>query len=378
MKKKIYITSLHMMHGGVEMAISLQANAFVKRGYDVEILCIYNLGEPVYKLDDRVKLTYLSNVHPNKEEFLKAKNDRNIIAIIKEGIYAVNVLYLKKKVMIDAFRKIQDGVIVSTRNEHTVLLSKYGNKSVKKVAHLHHDHRFDKKLLRDFANSYDNIDVFMLLTDELQKEASKIMKDNKKTEIMTMPNFLEETQKHIEEEKSREKQVIAVGRLDEVKGFKRLILLWKKLSEREDVILKIVGDGEQKEELEKIIAEQNLQGKVVLTGSMEHNKVLKEMRKSLLYVMTSYTEGFPFVLLEAMSEGLPAVAYDVRVGPRAIIQEGENGYLVADEDEKAFVDSVVTILEDDKLRRIMSQNAIKRAKDFSEENIMKRWEKVIG
>ena len=44
--EKIYITSLHLMHGGVEMAISLLGNALVKRGYDVEILCTYNLGEP--------------------------------------------------------------------------------------------------------------------------------------------------------------------------------------------------------------------------------------------------------------------------------------------------------------------------------------------
>ena len=73
--KKVYITSLHMMHGGVEMAITLLANALVEQGYAVEVLCIYNLGNPVYHLDERVKITYLTNVHPNKEEFKDAVSD---------------------------------------------------------------------------------------------------------------------------------------------------------------------------------------------------------------------------------------------------------------------------------------------------------------
>lgn len=55
--KKIYITSLHLDHGGIEMAISSLANALVKRDYEVEILCTYNLGEPVYYLDDKVTVT---------------------------------------------------------------------------------------------------------------------------------------------------------------------------------------------------------------------------------------------------------------------------------------------------------------------------------
>ena len=77
--KKVYITSLHMMHGGVEMAITLLANALVKRNYNVEILCIYNLGEPVYKMDERVKITYLTNVHPNREELKKAIVEHNVL-----------------------------------------------------------------------------------------------------------------------------------------------------------------------------------------------------------------------------------------------------------------------------------------------------------
>ena len=93
---KVYITSLHLLHGGVEMAITLLANALVRRGFDVEILCIYNLGQPAYSVDEKVKITYLSDVHPNREEFYRAVKMKNISLIIREGVYSVKVLYLKR------------------------------------------------------------------------------------------------------------------------------------------------------------------------------------------------------------------------------------------------------------------------------------------
>ena len=67
--KKIYITSLHMRHGGVEMVISSLANALVRRGFEVEILCTYDFGTVAYPLDSAVKITYLTNVLPNKDSF---------------------------------------------------------------------------------------------------------------------------------------------------------------------------------------------------------------------------------------------------------------------------------------------------------------------
>lgn len=373
--KKVYITSLHLMHGGVEMAVTLLANAFTEYGYDVEILCTYNLGQPVYKLDDRVKVTYLTDVRPNREEFRAAIKSKNPLKILKEGLYSVKVLRLKKSTLIKKFKEIQDGIIVSTRNEHSVLLSKYGNDGVKKIAQLHHDHLFDKKLLADFKNNYKNIDVFTLLTDRLSDEVRDIMKNNNKTKIVTMPNFLEDVPKS--HAVVRERQVIAVGRLHTVKGFDRLIELWKSVDFSQPAVLKIVGDGEEKERLEKLIKENDLQNKVILTGAMPHNKVMEEMSKSLFYVMTSHSEGFPFVVIEAMHMGLPVVAFDVRVGPEAIIEHEKNGYLVPDNDNSAFAKKVELLASDRELLERMSESAVKRSQDFSKENIMKKWLDIL-
>ena len=376
--RKIHITSLHLKHGGIEMAISSLANALVKRGYEVEILCTYHLGEPVYALDDRVTVTYLTDVRPNKEAVLDALKRKDLPGLLKEGLYSVKVLYLKKKVLRERFRAIKDGVILSTRNEDSVLLSKYGNKKVLKIAQLHHDHRFDKRLLRDFKNHYKNIDIFLLLTDELKREVSEIMAGNKHTTCLSMPNFLPDTNAVTAAETEREDQVVAVGRLHEVKGFLRLIDMWATIAQTSNTVLKIIGGGEQESELKNRIRELGLENRVILTGAMDHPDVLREMQKSLFYVMTSFTEGFPFVLIEAMSQGLPAVAFDVRVGPRAIIEHEKNGFLVKDNDQAAFINRALYLIENVAAREEMSRSAYLRAGDFTESNILKKWNDILN
>ena len=372
---KVYITSLHLMHGGVEMAITLLANALVKRGFDVEILCIYNLGQPAYSIDENVKITYLSAMHPNREEFYRAIKTRNIPLIIREGIYSVKVLYLKKKVMADAIKQIEKGVIISTRNEHSVLLSKYGRKGVEKIAQLHHDHKFEKRLINDFRKKYTNIDYFVLLTDRLKDEVKVMMKDNTHTKCVVIPNFLADMNEI--GDLQRKRQVLAVGRLHEVKGFERLIKIWKRFDAKDGTVLKIIGDGQEKESLQHLIDKYGLQEKVIMTGELSHEKVMEEMHQSLCYAMTSYSEAFPFVLIEAMAAGLPVVAYDVRVGPAAIVQNSENGFLIPDGNEELFIDKLRSLCQNDKLREKMSESAVQRSRQFSEDSVMKKWLDIL-
>lgn len=377
MKKKVYITALHLKHGGIEMAITAVSNALVRRNYEVEILCTYHLGEPAYALDERVQVTYLTDVHPNRDEFKQAVHQRNLPGIFREGIYAVRVLLLKKQVLKKQFRRIREGVIISTRNEDSVLLSKYGQKGVLKIAQLHHDHEFNPKLLRDFSRRYQNIDAFTLLTDGLQREVAEVMKNNRRTKCVTMPNFLPEGQIFGETGKV-ENQVTAVGRLHPVKGFVPLVRLWKRVYEQTGTVLKIIGDGEQYAQLKAEIAAQGLEDGVILTGAMDHDRVLDEMKKSVFYAMTSVNEGFGFVIIEAMSQGTPVVAYDVRVGPGAIIEENKNGFLIPYPDEDAFVEKAVMLINDGEKRAQMSRGALERAADFTEETVMKKWEELLA
>ncbi len=376
MKEKIYITGLHLKHGGVEMAITLLANALVKRGYPVTILCLYDFGQPAYTLNHEVEIRYLTNVKPNKEEFYEAIKEKNIWKILKQGVYACKVLYLKRRKMINAVKDIDSGTIISTRNEHSVILSKYGKKGVKKIAQLHHDHAFQKKLIKDFQKHYHHIDVFVVLTQLLKDEIEMMMKNNTHTKCVVIPNFLSDIPKFPETQ--RENQVIAVGRLHPVKGFLKLLEIWKNVDKRNGEILKIIGDGEQKEELERNIRELGLADSVQLCGALDHQTVLAEMRKSKVYVMTSETEAFPFVLIEAMSMGLPVVSYDVRVGPQAIITHGEDGYLIQNDCKDAFIEALEELLQDEGKRESMSKRAECKANEFTEAIVMQKWLEILS
>ncbi len=377
MKKEIYITALHLAHGGVEMAISLLSRAFSKRGYKVTILSLYRLGDPAYPMPEEVKIEYLTDLKPNKEEFFSAIKSKNPFHILKEGLYSVKVLKTKKTALIRRLKKIESGTVISTRNEHSTLLSKYANKNVFKIAQLHHDHLFDKKLMRDFKNGYQNIDVFTLLTDMLTEEVGEMMKEkNSKTRLVTIENFITEKPSPLPFEE-KEKVVLAVGRLSHEKGFDRLLAIWKEFSEKHpDWVLHLVGDGAEKQALFDYAKKLKLDS-VIFTGALPHEKVLDEMRKASIYAMTSRSEGFPFVMLEALFCGLPTVAFDVRVAPRAIIQNGESGFLVPDGEISSFASSLSELAEKEEKRKIMSENSLKRAEDFTEEKIIEKWLAIL-
>lgn len=374
MKKRVYITALHMQHGGIEMAISLLGNALAKRGYVVTILSVYNLGDVAYKLEPNVKVQYLTNVVPNRIEFMHAKSERNVYKLFKEGLYSLKVLYLKNKSMKNAISNIEDGIIISTRNEHSVLLSKYGKKGVCKIAQLHHDHEFKREYVRDFQKSYKNIDSFVLLTQGLKDEVEEMMRGhNTHTKCVVIPNFLEEVVNDVELEQ-KERTILFVGRLHPVKGLERLLDIWKIISGKyPDWKLKIVGGGELDKVLKTKVEQLNMDKSVDMTGAMQHDKVLNEMEKASIFAMTSYSEAFPFVLIEAMSKGLPVVAFDVRVGPRAIVDHNKDGFLVDDGDLAQFAEYVSMLISNKNQWVKLSTNALDKSKIFTEQNVIKKW-----
>ena len=376
--KKIFITSLHLMHGGVEMVISSLANAFVEMGFDVEVLCVYCLGEPAYFFDSRVKITYLTDVHPNRDEFKRAVRSKNPFRVIKEALYAIKVLRLKTKSIVKAIKSIDDGVVISTRAEHSVLLSKYGKKGVLKIAQLHFDHKFEDNLLNDFKFKYNNIDYFTLLTPQMTDEVKNIMEPhNKNTKCVTVPNFLYKFP-NVDATAKRINQVVSVGRFSPEKGFLRLLDAWKIfVNTHPDWCLKLIGDGAEREALEKKVREYDLQNSVIFTGMIPNDKVIEELCSSKIYALPSFTEALPTVIIEAGVCQVPAVAFDVR-GPQAVIKNNESGIMVADNDIEAFAGALSELADNDALRSEMGDKACELAKYYSKENIMELWMKLLS
>ena len=129
---------------------------------------------------------------------------------------------------------------------------------------------------------------------------------------------------------------VTVARLREQKGIERLIHAVGLLS----VPFKyyIIGEGGKRNELQKLIDDLQLNDKVILAG--QKNNPFSGMEDADLFLMGSYYEGFPNVLLEAGAHGIPVVAFNVPGGIAEIITTNENGLLVAENDIIAFAAAI--------------------------------------
>lgn len=171
-----------------------------------------------------------------------------------------------------------------------------------------------------------------------------------------------------------EKRVIAVGRLDYQKGFDRLIEAWALVQQNEmfrDWCLDIFGQGEWREMLEQMICERGLQWTARINAPSK--QIGEEYVGSSLIVLTSNYEGFGMVLVEAMSCGVPAIAFDCKCGPADIVQSGINGLLVPSGNISALADAMMELMQNSEMRKRMSLEARKVTETYSEERVMRRW-----
>ena len=167
-------------------------------------------------------------------------------------------------------------------------------------------------------------------------------------------------------------KAIAAGRLVPQKNFSSLISVWKRVAERyPHWTLEIWGTGGQEKMLREIIEKNGLEAKVILKGYA--SDIHTEMSHASIYLMTSLFEGFPLVLIEAMSVGLPIISYWCPTGPRDLITEGENGFLIQPNDEDGFAEKVCELMGDRELRVKMGENALRISENYRMERIIGMW-----
>ena len=169
------------------------------------------------------------------------------------------------------------------------------------------------------------------------------------------------------EERSSPPELLFVGRLQPPKGIHHLVkILGAIRQKRPDVVLRVIGDGPDRAMLERYALEHEGGGGLIVEGWK--NDLPPYYRKASATVLTSDCEGFPNVLLESLAVGTPVVAFDCPSGPREIIRNGVDGYLVEPGNIEQFV---IRCLD------VMKWPPLQRDTRFSAEKIIDRYENVL-
>ena len=165
--------------------------------------------------------------------------------------------------------------------------------------------------------------------------------------------------------------IVALGRFHEVKRYDLLINAYAKSKMKNDCDLIIVGDGELRPELEAQVSKLELAGNVHFAGTQSNPYPYLAGAKFL--TLSSRTEAFPMVLIEALALQCPVVATDCPTGPREIVHHNENGLLVKNESVDDFSQAIDTLFYNDDLQKTFQSNAISSIQHLSGETIAQEW-----
>lgn len=373
--------------GGLERITSIKINHLAAQGYEVYLITSSQGGRPFfYELDPRVKHIDLDIRHdldeslPRIQVYLKAQKKLRLhrqrlektLLEIRPDITIVPGYHENKFVY-----KIKDGSIKVIEHHSAKHWNVYIYSSVLDVipnpsllTRLSFGLRMLwGRLMTAKYSWYDkHYDVLVLLTEEDRQG----FKWHKHTEVIPNPKSVEfDTPSSLSD-----KVVLGVGRLVPSKNFGELIAAWAEVAhEFPEWKLRILGGGYMQGSLENQIQQLGLEQQVELVGQV--SDVAPHYLSASLCASTSAYEGLPLFMIEAATAGLPLLAYACPCGPRDIIQQGENGYLVELGDRATFVARLREMLADEELRRSMGQTARRSAERYASKRVMKQWEELF-
>ncbi len=358
--KKIALFISCLQKGGSERVMVNLAEYFYSKGYEV-LLVTQHKKEVEYEISPEIKRVYSEPApelltNSRWENFkLRYNTLRNIWIENKPDLV---LSFIGKNNFM--------AILTSLKLPHKLAVSVRGNPASE------YPGAFNRFLARIL---FPKADLVVLQTEESREFFSKRI--NKKA--MVLPNplnpiFLETKVTPVS---GKENLIMAAGRLDENKNHAMLINAFGMIEkEFPDMKLVIYGEGELRPELEKLVKAKGLQEKVSLPGSISN--VAEKVKDARIFTLTSYTEGMPNSIMEAMALGASVVATDCPCGgPRTLIKDGENGLLVPVGDAVALADAFRKILNDSELENKLSTNAQNIKVELHPDNVNKKWEEAF-
>ncbi len=376
--KIVYCTnSTEPSYGGIEVVTVAKANALADvLGNEVWIVVTDQMPESARGVSKKVHVIDLN---------INYYDDDSVFKLICS--YTIK-RWKHRHVMQKLMEQIDPDVVISTSKMEKYMLPqlKYRRHPLL-VREIHHCRQFRKlnaqtwwkKLYAMLVDWYDykvriaGYDKIVVLTDEDKKIS---WKDNQRVVVIPNPILDTKSDNSVSTSEPRDKTVVAIGRLMPQKNFLSAIRVWKRVNlKHPDWELHIWGEGLMKQELQKQIDSLSLNDKVRLMGYSAN--IQEKMKAASLLMMTSLYEGFGMVLIEGMQMGLPAISYACPCGPKDIIDDGVDGFLVTMGDETMMAEKICALIEDEHRLEGMREMARKKAEKFNLQTIIAKWMAVF-
>ncbi len=360
----ILLTSNMTNTGGIQRLVQVLSNEFIKIYENVTIINIgKNKGELKFKLDSRININFVGCDEINLES----------CGLIKKIKYTlVDFFKIKKYLNICKFEDKKTVVIAFGHNLSCMLpLLIKKDSNIKLIGSQHNPITYKNiyNLIRNFL--LPRLDSYIVLSKSMEDDLlTHINLSN--TVVLENPNTLVATKVSNLDNKN----VLAIGRLTEQKGFDILIDMWKEINiARPNWNLKIIGEGYLENKLKSQVKELNLNSTISIESYT--NLVENEYINSSIFVLTSRYEGFGLVIIEAQSCGLPIVSFDCDFGPRNIINDKKDGFLIKNGNKKEFIEKLIMLMDNKILREELSKNAKSNSDRFSLDNIINKWKNLM-
>lgn len=362
--KILYLTGQLISHGGIEKILSLKLNYFAEHTQHEVFLATYEQDNTpfIYSLSDKINHIDLGiNYH---------------VDYTKESLYSKRCVRLLPKHIYRTWHLIRDTrpdvIIIPNFGYEYWFLPFVRGKSI--IIREFHDSQYLWKKKNFFRLLIDSViqffyDAVVVLTPE---EVNYFLY---KGNIKVIPNPIISSTLQAS---LLTKKVLSVGRIDRVKCFEDLILIAKEvITHCPESHFEVygVGDPIYTEELLKKVDDMGLYDSFKFMGG--YHPIQEKMLEASVYVCTSKTESFGLTLVEALDVGVPVVSYDSPNGPRNIISDGIDGFLVPLGDVAEVSRRIVGLLEDFKARTEMGYNGKQNMRRFHLKEIIETWENLF-
>lgn len=363
--------------GGVQRWARRMAELFTERGHQVHLVGVFAVakphdyypdGQPAYSTTvlhpekfGAARRPYLVQRLTNPAVFLRYKRWQSVR---RAGVARLSALFAQASAT---------GVVICAQVQAMEWVAQADKHGMPVIGISHESYAASRASTRygRVRKYYAGVSRFLSLTEE---DATAWTRDGGMFNTGSMPNPLPFSAKGGSD--PAVKVAVAVGRLSYEKGYDLLLDTWAKAAaERPDWVLKIYGDGAERERLTQQAATLGIADSVQFMGAT--NAVAEAMTGGSILVSASRAEGFPMTLLEAMACGLPCVAADCAPGVRELIRPDVTGFLAPPGNTDLLAERLGRLMDDRSARERMGQAALSRVEAYAPEEILTRWENVF-